>query len=92
MRSLGVYVPLWDETTMRMRKVDFKGYCEELEAPEAVTRVCVNNLARDGLWDRKMWKGGIPKRVPVGCLFWDVDIHRGPSCPVTLAALILLLV
>lgn len=43
MRSLVVCVPqpLWDETTVRMRKVGLKGSCEELKAPEAVMRCCL---------------------------------------------------
>lgn len=33
-----------------------------------------------------MWKGGNPRHVPAGCLFWDMDTRREPSCPVTFAA------
>lgn len=50
---------------MRMRKILFRGSCEELEATEYVQWVCVNKLACDGLWDRKVRKGEIPKHIRV---------------------------
>lgn len=36
-----------------------------MEATECVQWVCVNKLACDGLWDRKVRKGEIPKHIRV---------------------------
>lgn len=73
---------------MRMRKVVLRGSCEELEATEYAQRICVNKLACDGLWDRKVRKGKIPKHIPLESV-WGYGYSKGPSCSVPLAVLVL---